>query len=86
MMRTIALTFAAAFVLAACGEQGAEKAGEDMDSALEEATQGEEKLGDGAMENAGEALDAAGQDMEDAAKGAEKAVDRATDGDPTTEP
>lgn len=86
MLRTTALAFAAAFALAACGEQSAEKAGENMDSAFEEATGGEENLDDGLMENTGEALDAAGQDIEEAAKGAEKAVDRATDGDPSTEP
>lgn len=43
---------AGVFVLGAC-----EEAGEDIDSAIEETVDGERKLGDGAFEKAGEAID-----------------------------
>jgi hypothetical protein len=43
---------AAAFVLGAC-----EKAGEDIDSAIETTVDGEKKLDDGPFEKAGEAVD-----------------------------
>ncbi len=85
MLKIIATAAAAAAMLglAAC-EGSAEKAGENMDSAIEEATQGEENLEDGALEQAGEAIDDA--------TGAERqgdlgdAVNDATDGDPNTTP
>ena len=69
--------------LAAC-DGSAEKAGENMDSAIEEATQGEENLGDGALEQAGEGIDeAAGNEQnQDAAD----AISDATDGDASTNP
>jgi predicted small lipoprotein YifL len=41
--------------LAACGQ--GEKAGEKMDSAVENATQGHRNLGDGPLERAGETAD-----------------------------
>ena len=44
--------------LTACGQDtSAEKQGEKMDSAIEEATGQEIDRGDGAVENAGEAID-----------------------------
>jgi len=48
----------AAFGLSAC-DGSAEKTGENMDSAIEEATQGHENLGDGPLEQAGESIDEA---------------------------
>ena len=55
-----------------------------MDSAIEEATQGEENLGDGALEQAGEGIDEAtgNQQNNDAAD----ALNDATDGDASTNP
>lgn len=72
------------FVLAACNPQGsAEKAGEDMDSAIEESTQGQINRGDGALENAGEAVDqATGRQNTDPVD----AVNDATDGNAATQP
>ena len=71
-----------ALSLAACGQGSAEKAGENMDSAIEEATQGHENLGDGPLEQAGEGVDnATGTERTgDAAD----AVHDATDGDTHT--
>lgn len=70
MLKTLATAAAAAAMLslAAC-DGSAEKAGENMDSAIEEATQGEENLGDGALEQAGESIDEAtgNQQNQDAA-------------------
>lgn len=57
-MIAAAAVSAAVLGLAACG-QSAEKTGENIDSAIEEATQGEKNLGDGAFEQAGEAIDSA---------------------------
>lgn len=70
---------------AACSDGGdAEQAGENLDSAFEEATQGEENLGDGPLERTGENIDNAtghegGSDPADA-------IGDATDGDPDTRP
>lgn len=84
MLKSIAAATAAAalFCIAGCGES-AEKAGENMDSAIEEATQGEENLGDGAFEKAGEAVDETTDTPpnDDAAD----AINDATDGDPKTD-
>jgi len=70
--------------LGACSPEGsAEKTGEDMDSAIEEATQGEVNRGDGALENAGEAIDqATGRENDDPVD----AVNDATDDNPNTQP
>lgn len=70
--------------LGACSqESSSEKAGENMDSAIEEATQGEVDRGDGALENAGEAIDqATGRENDDAAD----AIHDATDDNPNTQP
>ena len=70
--------------LAACSQEGSsEEAGEDMDSAIEEATQGEVNRGDGAFENAGEAIDqATGRESDDPAD----AIHDATDDNPKTQP
>lgn len=85
MLKTLATAVAAAAMLslAAC-DGSAEKAGENMDSAIEEATQGEENLGDGALEQAGEGIDEAtgNQQNNDAAD----AINDATDGDRSTNP
>jgi len=85
MLKIIATAAAAAAMLglAAC-EGSAEKAGENMDSAIEEATQGEENLGDGAFERAGEAVDGAtGTERSDSPA---DALNDATDGNPNTTP
>ena len=85
MLKTVATAVAAAAMLslAACGGS-AEKAGENADSAIEEATQGQENLGDGPLEQAGESVDeaAGNQQNNDAAD----AVNDATDGDRSTNP
>ena len=72
------------FGLAACNKDGsAEKAGEQMDSAIEEATQGEVNRDDGALEGAGEAIDrATGRANDDPVD----AVHDATDRDPNSKP
>ncbi len=70
--------------LGACSQEGSsEQAGEDMDSAIEEATQGEINRGDGALENAGEAIDqATGRENDDPVD----AIHDATDDNPATQP
>lgn len=70
--------------LGGCSQEGSsEKAGENMDSAIEEATQGEVDRGDGALENAGEAIDqATGRENDDPAD----AIHDATDDNPNTQP
>jgi hypothetical protein len=85
MIRTVLAAMAAvSFVgLAAC-DGNAEKTGENMDSAIEEATQGEENLGDGPMERTGEAIDEAGGQTNN--NDAADAVNDATDGNPSTNP
>jgi hypothetical protein len=72
------------FALGACDPQGsAEKAGEEMDSAIEETTQGQINRGDGALENAGEAIDdATGRQNSDPVD----AVNDATDGNAAAQP
>ncbi len=85
MMKALVTAAAAAAMLglAACGDS-AEKTGENLDSAIEEATQGEENLQDGPLESAGESIDNA--------TGAERSgdlgdtVNDATDGNPNTNP
>ena len=69
--------------LAACG-QSAEKSGENLDSSLEQATQGHENTSDGPMERAGESLDnVTGQERQgDAAD----SLNDATDGKASTQP
>jgi predicted small secreted protein len=84
VIRRIALVTAAAGALAACQPDTFERAGEDADSAFEEATKGEKDLTDGPMENAGEAIDKARADAAEAAKDAGDAIERKTDGDKTT--
>jgi len=69
--------------LGACSEGSSEKAGEKLDSAVEQATQGHENKGDGAFEKAGEAVDkATGRTNPDAAD----ALSDAADGDKSTKP
>lgn len=85
MLKAIATTAAAVAMLslAACGDS-AEKAGENMDSAIEEATQGEENLGDGPLERAGEGIDETTSNTQNQ-DGAD-ALNDATDGNPNTNP
>jgi hypothetical protein len=82
-MIATAAVVAAAMGLVAC-DGSAEKSGENMDSAIEEATQGQENLGDGPLEQAGEGIDEAtgNQQNNDAAD----ALNDATDGDSSTNP
>jgi hypothetical protein len=69
--------------LAGCDDGSAEKAGENLDSAVEEATKGRENLDDGPLEKAGEAVDkATGQTNPDAAD----SLSDAADGDKATKP
>lgn len=85
MFRALFCAGAAAGLLAlgACDDGSAEKAGEGLDSAVEEATKGRENLDDGAFEKAGEAVDkATGQTNPDAAD----ALSDAADGDRSTKP
>ncbi len=72
----------AALALAACGPQQntAEEQGEALDTAAEQAATGTTNLGDGPMEQAGEAADAAAE------AGAAAATEAATDGNPATTP
>lgn len=87
MLKQLTLAGAAGALLlaAACSDGGsAEEAGQNLDSSIEEATQGHENAGDGPMERAGEAVDEAtgntnGTDAADA-------VSDATDGNPSTNP
>lgn len=70
--------------LGACSKEGsAEKAGENINSAMENATQGEKNLGDGPIEKAGESIDnATGNTDKDPAD----AIGDAVDGNPATKP
>jgi hypothetical protein len=85
MLKIIATAAAAAAMLslAAC-DGSAEKAGENADSAIEEATQGHENLGDGPLEQAGEGIDEATGNRQNN-DGAD-AINDATDGNPNTNP
>jgi len=58
MLKVVAAAAASVALLglAACGDS-AEKAGENLDNQIEDATQGERDMGDGAFERAGEAID-----------------------------
>lgn len=85
MKRLLVFGACAALLLAtACTNEGsAEKTGENLDSAIEEATQGHKDLGDGPLEKAGESIDGTtGKSNNDAAD----AVNDATDGNPATKP
>ncbi|MGD9980015.1 MAG: hypothetical protein AB7H66_11610 [Hyphomonadaceae bacterium] len=85
MLKTFATAVAAAAMLslAAC-DGSAEKSGENLDSAIEEATQGEENLGDGPLEQAGEEIDEATNRTQN--NDAADALNDATDGDESTNP
>ena len=70
--------------LAACDNGSSEKAGENLDSSIENATQGHENSGDGALERAGESIDnATGHERQDDAA---DALNDATDGKASTNP
>lgn len=77
MFRPILIVAAVAALGAACSPQGsAEKAGENLDSAIEETTQGSKNLGDGPIEGAGESIDkATGNERTDLPDAASDAVD-----------
>ena len=75
---------AAALGLAACGQGSAEKTGENLDSAMENATQGHENLGDGPLERAGENIDQAAGNTQN--RDAADALNDATDDNPNTRP
>lgn len=85
MLKTIATAavLCAAMGLAAC-DGSAEKAGENLDSSIEEATQGHENLGDGPLEQAGESIDEATGNQQNT-DGADILND-ATDGNASTNP
>jgi ABC-type phosphate/phosphonate transport system substrate-binding protein len=71
------------FAAACSNENSAEKAGENLDSAIEQSTRGHENSGDGPMENAGEAIDSAtGHENNDPVD----ALNDATDGKSSTTP
>ena len=75
------LVLAGMLALTACGQEtSAEKQGEKMDSAIEEATGQEIDRGDGALENAGEAIDdMTGQENDDPVDAVHDAAEEATD-------
>lgn len=85
MLRLIVLAAAstAALGLAAC-DGSAEKSGENLDSAIEEATQGEENLGDGPLEQAGESIDEATNNQQN--NDVADALNDATDNNSGTNP
>ncbi|MGD9966178.1 MAG: hypothetical protein AB7T59_06635 [Hyphomonadaceae bacterium] len=85
MLKTLAAAVAATAMLslAAC-DGSAEKSGENLDSAIEEVAQGEENLGDGPLEQAGESIDEAGGNTQNS--DAADALNDATDGDRSTNP
>ena len=85
MLRSVLLAGAATALLSlgACG-QSAEKTGENMDSSIENATQGHENLGDGPLERTGEAVDQATGHQAD--NDPADAIHDATDGNPATKP
>ena len=84
MLKSVLAATAAAALLAVAGcDGGAENSGENLDSAIEEATQGEENLGDGPLERAGENIDeATGNTSNDVGD----AINDATDGNEATNP
>jgi hypothetical protein len=82
-MIATAAVLAGAMGLAAC-DGSAEHSGENLDSAIEEATQGQENLGDGPLEQAGESIDEATGNNQNT-DGAD-ALNDATDGDASTNP
>lgn len=77
MIRPIMFAIVVAVFGAACSpKEGAEKAGENLDSAIEETTQGSKNLGDGPLESAGESIDkATGNERQDLPDAASDAID-----------
>jgi hypothetical protein len=86
MNKSIVALYAALSIilLTACSREGsAEKTGESVDSAIENATQGEKSLGDGPVEKAGESVDkSTGQSDKDPIDG----IGDAVDGNASTKP
>jgi hypothetical protein len=98
MMKALAMGVASlgALAFAACTQGEMEEAGEEADTATEQATTGETNLGQGPMEEAGEradeaageaneGLNQAGDAIEGAGRDAADAVNDAADGDESTE-
>jgi len=81
-LKTLAPLLLGAFALAACGDS-AEKQGEEMDSAIEEAVTGEIDTDDGLLENTGEAIDeVTGNENTDPIDAVGDAVEEATEDAP----
>lgn len=83
-LTTLGLAALGGLLLAACGPgDSAEKQGEKMDSAIEEATMGDVDHGDGALENAGEAIDeVTGNENDDPVDAVGDAVEEVTEDTP----
>lgn len=83
-LTTLGLAALGGLVLAACGPgNSAEKQGEKMDSAIEEATTGEVDHSDGILEDAGEAIDeVTGNENTDPVDAVGDAIEDATDDKP----
>lgn len=87
-MRKLVLIAACAVALsgASACKGSAEKAGENMDSAIENAAQGHENKDDGAFEKAGELIDKATNNGQNKDKDPIDKLHDATDGDKSTKP
>jgi hypothetical protein len=83
MRKSVIIAFIASgvFLLASCSKDtSAEKEGEKLDSAIEEATTGEIDRGDGPMENIGEAIDnVTGQQNDDPVDAIHDAIEDESD-------
>jgi len=71
--------------LGAC-KGSAEKTGENLDTAVENATQGHKNSGDGALEKTGESIDKATNNGQNKDKDPMDSLHDATDGDKSTKP
>ncbi|MEQ9504800.1 MAG: hypothetical protein RLO80_00915 [Hyphomonas sp.] len=83
-LTTLSVAVLGALALAACSPgESAEKQGEEMDSAIEEAVTGEVDRDDGLLENAGEAIDeVTGNENDDPVDAVGDAVEEATEDAP----
>ena len=80
-LSVLAAAFALGLCVQGCDNRGpAEKAGEKIDNAVEQADGGSKDLTDGPAENAGEAIDQAGKDVGDAVDSAGDKADDAAHG------
>ncbi|MFN7164453.1 MAG: hypothetical protein ACK4P2_06490 [Hyphomonas sp.] len=81
-LKTIGPLLLGAALLAACGGS-AEKQGEKLDTAIEEAVGGEPDAGDGLLENTGEAIDeVTGNENTDPVDAVSDAVEEVTEDTP----